>query len=303
MKVFYTLQKRMPKDRKPTVLTVGNFDGIHLGHQKMIKKIVQEAKKHSHQSAIITFVNHPAQVIRPHKCPLRITPNDFRIQLFEALGIDELYILEFSTEFSGQSTSHFLEHLSESLKIERILMGHDAAIGKNREGDFPHMKKLGESLHFIVDEFPPVLYNEEIVSSTRVRKAIAEGDFSLARHLLGRPYSIYGKVVTGKGRGKTIGFPTANMDVTGLCLPPLGVYAVDVKIGKESYRGIANLGYAPTLKNSDHVSLEVHLFDFQQSLYDQSIEVVFKKFIRPEMKFSSVEALIEQIQKDVLKTQ
>lgn len=299
MNVFDSLQKRKPKDRKPTVLTVGNFDGLHLGHQALIKKITHDAHKHHLQSAIITFINHPAQVVRPHKCPLKITPNDYRIVLFKSMGIDELYMLEFSTELSGQTTLHFLEHLSESLHINKIVMGHDAAIGKNREGDFAHMVKLGEKLHFDVEEFPAVSFEGQIVSSTLVRKAIAEGDFAMVHRLLGRPYSIYGKVVPGEGRGKQIGFPTANVDVTGLCLPPLGVYRVHVKVEGKIYKGIANLGCAPTVKNFGRVELEVHLLDFHKSIYYQTIEVVFEKHIRPEIKFPSVEALIEQIHVDI----
>jgi riboflavin kinase/FMN adenylyltransferase len=301
MNVFYSLQKRKPQDRKKTFLTVGNFDGLHLGHQALIKKMVAEAKRASAHSAVITFVNHPAQVIRPQHCPLRITPNAQRIRLFEALGVDELYMLEFSTEFSGQTTVDFLNHLSESLHINKILMGHDAAIGKNREGDFAHMVRLGEKLHFTVEEFPAVAEDGKIVSSTLIRKAIAEGNLGAASHLLGRAYSIEGKVVPGEGNGKQIGFPTANIDVSGLCVPPVGVYGVSVRIDGEGklHKGIANLGCAPTVKNFASLLLEVHLFDWNKSLYYQTIEVIFERFLRPEMKFPSVEALVEQIKKDI----
>ncbi len=299
MNVYYSLQKRKPQDRKNTILTVGNFDGLHLGHQALIRKIVKEAKQDEMQSAVITFVNHPAQVIRPQSCPLRITPNSQRIRLFESLGLDELYMPEFSTEFSGQTTTDFIKHLSESLHISKILMGHDAAIGKNREGDFPHMKKLGEKLNFAVEEFPAVVEEGKIVSSTRIRKAIAEGNLMLAKSLLGRPYSIEGKVVHGDGKGKQIGFPTANIDVAGLCVPPLGVYGVSVRIDEKLYKGIAYLGFAPTVKNFGSLWLEVHIFDWNKSLYYQTIEVIFEQYLRPDQKFPTVEALIEQIHADI----
>lgn len=301
MNVFYSLQKKKLQDRKKTILTVGNFDGLHLGHQALIKKMVAEARRASMHSAVITFVNHPAQVIRPQHCPLRITPNAQRIHLFEALGVDELYMLEFSTEFSGQTTLDFVNHLSESLHINKILMGHDAAIGKNREGDFAHMKRLGEKFHFDVEEFPAVIEDGKIVSSTLIRKAIAEGNLDFASHLLGRAYSIEGKVIPGEGNGKQIGFPTANIEVSGLCVPPMGVYGVSVRIGGKLHKGIANLGCAPTVKNFGSLLLEVHLFDWNKSLYYQTIEVIFEKFLRPEIKFPSVEALIEQIRADISK--
>lgn len=299
MNVFYALDKRKPKDRKPTVLTVGNFDGIHLGHQALVHKIIKDSQIHSTHPAIITFLNHPAQVIRPHHCPLKITTNDHRIELFKKLGVEDLYMLEFSTELSGQTTLHFLQHLSETIHITKVLMGHDAAIGKNREGDFAHMKKLGEKLHFDVEEFPAVLFEGKIISSTFVREAIKRGDFALVKHLLGRPYSIYGKVISGEGQGSKIGFPTANIEVSGLCLPPQGVYSVSVIIAEKLFKGIANLGTAPTVKNFGQLMLEVHLFDVGSSLYNSSLEVIFEKFIRPEQKFTSIDALKEQIQKDI----
>lgn len=299
MNVFYSLQKRKSIDRKHTVLTVGNFDGIHLGHQALVKQIVQDSKALSQHPAIITFVNHPAQVIRPHKCPLKISTNQHRIELFRSLGVEDLYMLEFSTELSGQTTLHFIEHLSESLHISKILMGHDAAIGKNREGDFPHMQMLGAKLQFAVEEFPAVKIDDKIISSTLVREAITQGNFPFVTKLLGRPYSIYGNVISGSGQGAKLGFPTANVDVTGLCLPPQGVYGVTVKIYDHVFQGIANLGIAPTLKNSAKVTLEVHLFDNHQDLYNVPIEVVFDKYIRPEQTFSSLEALKEQIRKDI----
>lgn len=300
MNVFYSLQKRNPNDRRETVLAVGNFDGIHLGHQAMIRKIVQDAEKNSLHSAIVTFINHPAQVIRPDKCPLKITSNEFRIELFQKLGLDELYLLEFSHEFSGQTTLDFLRNLSESLHIRKIIMGHDAAIGKNREGDFAHVQKMGEKLHFAVEEFHAITLNGSIISSTAIRKLIAEGKLKEAGALLGRDYSIFGKVISGEGKGKLLGYPTANLDVTGLCLPPLGVYKVTVHFDGKSHKGVANLGRAPTVRNFGKLSLEVHLLDFQGVLYGKSVEVVFHRFIRPEIKFASVEALIDQIQQDIL---
>ncbi len=297
MKIHYSLEPKA--DRKNSILTVGNFDGIHLGHQAMIKQIVKEAHQLHARSTIITFINHPAQVIRPHQCPLRITSNEQRIHLFKSLGLDDLYLLEFSEAFAGQTTLQFLEKLSETIIIKKIILGHDAAIGKSREGDLPHLIKLGKQLHFEVEDFPAISKESRVVSSTLVRQAINAGDFRLVSNYLGRPYSIYGKVIRGEGKGTTIGFPTANLNVNGLCLPPQGVYAVRVKVGEELFFGIANLGKAPTIKNSKDVKLEAHLFDYHENLYNTSIEVIFGEFIRPEIKFPSVEALKNQIKADI----
>lgn len=298
MKVHYFLESKA--DRKKSILTVGNFDGIHLGHQALIRQIVNEAKTDGSDAVIITFLNHPAQVIRPHHCPLRITTNEQRIELFNELGVDELYLLEFTESFAEQTTWQFLETLSKSMIIHKIILGHDAAIGKHREGDFLHLSKLGKEHGFTVEEFGAITEHGKVVSSTLVRKAIQSGELDVAHEYLGRPYSIYGKVMRGKGRGKTIGFPTANLDVKGLCLPPQGVYAVKVKIGAEVFQGIANLGNAPTLYSGEEVKLEVHVFDYSKDLYDSPIEVIFGQFIRPEIKFPTVAALKQQIAKDII---
>ena len=298
MKIHYSLESQA--NRKKSDITVGNFDGIHLGHQALIAKIVAEARLADAEAVIITFVNHPAQVIRPHHCPLRITSNAQRIELFSKLGVGTLYLLEFSESFAGQTTRHFLENLTHSMVISKIVLGYDAAIGKNREGDFLHLSKLGKELHFTVEEFAPISEENAVVSSTLIRQAISLGDLEAAHKYLGRPYSVYGNVVAGQGRGKTIGFPTANLDVEGLCLPPEGVYAVTVKVGGHIHKGIANLGKAPTVSTKGEVRLEVHLFDYDGNLYDYPLEVIFGRFIRSEIKFENVEALKKQIALDIV---
>jgi riboflavin kinase/FMN adenylyltransferase len=272
---------------------------MHLGHQMLLKKLASEAKKENKASVVISYTNHPAEVLRPQTPICRICTLEQKTQLIEKLNIDLLVLLTFDKEFAAQSAEEFLTKLQTSIPYSQLILGWDATLGKDREGSKDTVKKLATQYHFKVDYLDQLLTDQKPVSSTEIRKNLAQGHLKEIEHLLGRKYSILSKVFKGEGKGKKLGFPTANLDVRGLCLPPLGVYAVDALIDGKSYKAIANLGVAPTMRQDSTPILEVHVFDFEKDLYDQSIEVIFKSFIRPEKKFTGPDELRAQIAKDI----
>lgn len=284
---------------KPLILTIGNFDGVHLGHQHLLQQVVSLAKKEQTRSAAITFKNLPMELFFPERPVTRLCTLNQKIELFNSLGIDTLILLEFTAQFANQTAESFLKTLFDSAPFSHLILGHDARFGKGREGDPTRVQKIARDLGFTVEYIPPLLINGTIVSSRQIRQEIQAGNLELVRQMLGRPYAIQSHVAKGSGTGKKIGFPTANVKVENLCLPPLGVWVVEVKIGADTHHGIANLGFAPTVRNDETPLLEVHLLDHNQLLYGQEIEIAFLKFLRPEQKFSSLEALTGQIGRDV----
>lgn len=298
MKIIKQLPLKSPLDR-PAIITIGNFDGMHLGHQMLLKRLANEAKKENKASVVISYTNHPAEVLRPHIPICRICTLEQKTQLIEKLNIDLLVLLTFDKEFAAQSAEEFLTRLQTSIPYSQLILGWDATLGKDREGSKDTVRKLATQYHFKVDYLDQLLTDHKPVSSTEIRKNLTQGNLKEIEHLLGRKYSILSKVFKGEGKGKKLGFPTANLDVRGLCLPPLGVYAVDALMNDKSYKAIANLGVAPTMRQDSTPILEVHIFDFEEDLYDQSIEVIFKSFIRPEKKFSTPDELRTQIAKDI----
>lgn len=283
----------------PGVITIGNFDGLHKGHQKLIEFAHQIAKDNFQMLALVTFSNHPTAVLAPEKEVKQIITQEHKIALLEKMGIDVLYILPFTREFSEQTPEEFLENLSSAFPFSSLILGYDASFGKNKEGTKERVREIAAEKHFNLQYVDPLLVNNKPISSRDIRQLIESGKFEEASDLLGRPYSIYGHVLKGHSKGKTLGFPTANIEVRGLCLPPTGVYSVDVVIDGKKHLAIANLGIAPTLKKESHPVLEVHLINETMSLYDKHIEVIFKQFIRPEMVFNNVDELRAQIQQDI----
>ena len=282
---------------KPVCLTIGNFDGFHLGHQFVIDTLIREAKKNNALSAVITFDDHPSKVLRPQNKVLHLFTLPQKISLLDQAKVDILIILNFTQEFSQQAPEEFLDSLQNAIPFDTLVLGHDARIGKGREGNHAHIQAFAK--HFNILSLEPYTLDHTIISSSLIRTLIQKGDLLQAAKFLGRPYSLQGTVIKGQGKGRIIGFPTANLAVEGLCLPPYGVYAVEVSCHGSSYKAIANLGIAPTVRQDLTPLLEIHLLGEQIDLYGKDITVRFKAFIRPEKRFASLEALKAQIHSDI----
>lgn len=284
--------------KKGLILTIGFFDGVHLGHVHVLNTIQNLAGPESCK-CIITFKNHPSEILRPNQITPLLCTLEHKLNLLRSFSIDHLFLLDFSNKLANQTAENFIYDILQYIPFTHLVLGHDATLGKNREGTKENMLMLAKKHGFELVYLPEYRLENQPISSTRIRKIIQEGKLKEAEVLLGRPYSIYGEVVSGIGKGSSIGFPTANINVDKLCLPPRGVYSVKVIFKNKTLQGIANLGIAPTIKNALTPTLEVHLPSWSGDLYGQFIEVIFEKFIRPEKKFSSVEELKIQIKNDI----
>jgi riboflavin kinase / FMN adenylyltransferase len=262
-----------------------------LGHQAVLKRLKASAP----HTVVFTFSNHPSEVLQGISTPLLTTPHH-RLVLLEKMGIDQVIMTRFTTDFASQMASSFLTNLRTQIPFTHLILGHDAIIGHDRNRD---LRPLSSLLGFLLEYLPPVTYPTEIISSSVIRRALQLGELTRVSALLGRPYSIMAPVQPGKGRGKELGFPTANLSVAGLALPPFGVYAVKAVIGDITYPAVANLGYAPTLHDNRLPRLEVHLMNQSGNLYGTQLEVCFHTYIRPEKKFSSLALLRIQIEHDI----
>ncbi len=283
----------------PLVMTIGNFDGIHPGHQRVIHQTVSQARSIHGRSVVLTFSNHPSEIL-PGKSPvLPICTPLHKIALLEQLEVDYLIQIPFTLEFSQQTAEEFILSLRKSVPFKHLILGYDARFGKNRSGDRETIKQLSSSEGFSTEYLEKVEIHGRTVSSSNIRLAIIDGNFNEVENLLGRPYSILSTVIKGKQIGRKLGYPTANIDVANLCLPPLGVYAVYLKFDQKMFPGVANLGIAPTLKNSQSPTFEVFLFDHVSDLHGKSVELFPLKFLRNEVHFPSVNALQEQIRSDI----
>lgn len=275
-------------------LTIGNFDGVHLGHQALLRRLKQACEKR----CVVTFSTHPSVVL--HQSPISyLTTLSHRLSLFEKMGIDETFLIPFSKEFSKLDSKTFLTTLKNNIPFTHLILGHDAVIGHDRNHD---LYDLSHALNFTLEYLEPVQIDGKIVSSSEIRKCIQLGNLEQAGIFLGRPYSIFASVGAGQGKGKKLGFHTANLPVEELALPPFGVYAVEVKLHQEKLPAVANLGHAPTLHMNRPPCLEVHLIDEQRNLYGEELEVFFLKYLRQEKRFENPEALKLQIEKDIKAT-
>jgi riboflavin kinase / FMN adenylyltransferase len=290
MKIFNSFSE-FPAVKSPLAITIGNFDGVHLGHQALLNRL----KQVSEHATIITFSNHPSTVL--YKTAITyLTTLKHRLALFEKLGIENTILIPFSEDFSKQTAKAFLFELKKYIPFSHIILGHDAVIGHDRVAD---LKCLAEELSFSIEYLEPFHFQGKIVSSSEIRKCIQTGNLQEAALLLNRPYSIFATVQRGANKGGALGFHTANLSVEELTLPPLGVWSVAVKIGQEVIPAVANLGHAPTLHVGRPPCLEVHLIDDFRNLYGQELEVFFKRYLRAEKRFETIEALKAQIQKDI----
>lgn len=284
----------------PVVLAVGTFDGLHLGHQALIRRTMDEASRVGGTAVVLTFDRHPAALLRPEKAPKLLTRNDGKIALLEGMGLQGLLMLEFTPELAGVPARDFIASLvSTASPLRTVCVGGEWSFGKGGEGNVALLKELGAEHHFSVIQIDPVMSGDSPVSSTRIRAAIASGNLTEAASCLGRSFLLSGTVVSGAGLGSKIGFPTANLDVPGMQLPPDGVYAVKVSSGESTWNGVANIGVRPTVGASGAPrSVEVHLFDHSGDLVGKELSVEFVRLLRGERKFPDLDALAAQIAAD-----
>ena len=280
-------------------MSIGNFDGVHLGHQIIFRRVAEIAREHDGTAIVFTFEPHPLKIIAPEKVPPLLTSFRKKMELIEQCGIDQVICADFNQNFADQQPRDFAQNiLVGKIGVKEIVVGYDYAFGRGREGTVAYLKKMGDEFHFQVHVIDPVEFNEQRVSSSLVRDLIEEGDVVRARDFLGRAYSIQGPVVHGHKTGRGIGFPTANIDTSKVQIPATGVYAVYVTSEGQVYPGVVNIGFNPTF-NRDRLSVEVHIFDFGKTIYGSEIEVAFIDRIRGEIQFKSAEELVAQIQEDI----
>ena len=278
-------------EQPPCVITIGNFDGIHLGHQALIKEVKKRASNLELQSAVMTFEPNPKDFFSPNNIQTRISSLREKIEFFYKIGFDRVHIVKFNQKFSQLSKEAFIKILVKNLKVKEIVVGEDFCFGKGREGS---LKDLSDN-DIKMNIQNKVIMNSNRVSSTLIRQFLAHDNLEEANQFIGRPYSISGKVIHGEKRGREIGFPTANIHMKHNRPPLSGVFAVK----SDQYFGVANLGFRPTFEGDKKLHLEVHFLNFSSDLYGQHISIDFLKKLRGEIKFSSVEKLKEQIVEDI----
>jgi riboflavin kinase/FMN adenylyltransferase len=284
-------------------LTIGSFDGVHLGHQAIINKITDGAHSEGVPAVVVTFHPHPAAVLRGRHGRYYLTTPEERAALLGEAGVDVVITHPFNLEISNLSAHDFMQRLQNHLGIKHLCIGHDFALGRQREGDLPSLVRLGEDFGYSVEAIPPVELDGQVVSSSRIRTALEAGDLETANRLSGRPFRLDGKVMHGDGRGKRIGIPTANLSFWEQhVLPKPGVYACTVKLNGRSYPAVTNVGYRPTFEGQPaNPQVEAHLLDFDGDLYQQQLQLAFLSRLRDEQRFQNVEALVSQIHKDIQK--
>ena len=290
------------KDVANSIVTIGTFDGVHLGHQKIIKRLVDLKQKQGGETILFTFDPHPRKVLFPEQTDLKlITTTKEKCELLKQFGIDHVLVYPFTKEFSKM---HAIEYISDiiakGLKTKTLVIGYDHHFGSNREGNIDTLRELSSTYNFNVEEIPAQEINQLNVSSTRIRKAIEEGDVKTANEFLGYSFFVTGVVVKGKQLGRTIGYPTANIYVEDAdkLIPKIGVYAVNVILNGIHYKGMLNVGVNPTTDTDNKIKIEVNIFDFDADIYGHDIKVEFVKWIRNEEKFANLEELKEALAND-----
>lgn len=280
-------------------LTIGNFDGVHLAHQKLLARVRERAKILNVVSLAVTFEPHPRRVLLGKNDPPRLTTPEVKLELIADSGIEACLVLPFTRAFAALSAEEFVRDcLVRDLGLRELIVGHDWAFGKGRAGGYETLAALGREMGFAVERLGPVLVGDAVVSSTRIRDMLLAGDVWDARELLGRFHKVRGTVIHGADRGgKLLGFPTANIDSTDQLLPKTGVYAVWISKGEQTWAGVANIGTNPTF-GGDRLSVEAHIFDYSGDLYDKTVDLHFVQRLRSEKKFSGVEELKARIADD-----
>ncbi|KGL60088.1 MULTISPECIES: bifunctional riboflavin kinase/FAD synthetase [unclassified Polaribacter] len=298
MKIVQNTSNFSVKDE--TYVTIGTFDGVHFGHQKIIEKLVKEAKKANKKSVVLTFFPHPRMVLQKDASLKLLNTIEERATLLEKTDLDYLIIHPFSKDFSRMSALEFVRDiLVKQLNISKLIIGYDHHFGKNREGNITQLSEYSHLYGFKVEEIPAQDIDSVSVSSTKVRRALAAGNLKTANHYLGYNFMLTGTVVNGKKLGGKIGYPTANIDVkeTYKLIPKTGVYVVKSSIGRKTVFGMMNIGNRPTI-NGNHQTIEIHFFDFNKDLYHKNLTIELLYFLRDEQKFDTIEFLVHQLKKD-----
>lgn len=283
------------------VLTIGTFDGVHLGHRRIFEEVIAEAGRIGGESMVITFEPHPRLVLQPQEPVKILTPLPDKLELIQASGIQHVSVTAFTQDFSRMSAAEYVEeYLLAQFQPACIVIGYDHHFGHDRTGNIELLRKYSEQYGFSIHEIPAELIRDAAISSTRIRKAIGGGDVVAAAQMLGRPYSLRGRVVAGDRIGRTIGFPTANIEATdsSQLIPGQGVYAVRILIDGNSYGAMLSIGTRPTVTDSGVQTIEACLFDFSDDIYDRELQVQFIQYMREELKFDGLEALKEAIKQD-----
>ena len=299
MAIFYNTD-RLP-DFKNAVVTIGTFDGVHLGHKVILDQVVNYAKALGGESIVLTFEPHPRKLLFP-KQPLKIiTPLEQKLELITGAGIQHVIVVQFTKAFADLSADAYInDFLVSQIKAKHIIIGYDHRFGNDRKGDINLLKEYAGQCNYTIHEIPAQLIDNAAVSSTKIRNSLLAGSVAEANAMLGRPYSFIGNVVHGTQLGRTIGYPTANMKPIAdeQLITSEGVYAIQAKWNKQILNGMLNIGYRPTVTNEMRLKIEAHLFNFSENIYNQTLEITFIKRLRDEEKFPSIDALKEQLGKD-----
>ena len=286
--------------QQPTVLTIGTFDGVHLGHQKIVERVVTIARQEGLLATVFTFFPHPRMVVQHDKGLKLIHTSEEKKQLLQQLGVDLLVVQPFNEAFAQLSAEEFVSTiLVQRLNVKKVIIGYDHRFGRNRTANIDDMRLFGEKYGFAVEEISVQEVDEVSVSSTKIREALNKGDVTTAEHYLGTPYSLTGRVVHGLKLGRTLGYPTANIQVTKdyKLIPKDGVYVVYTYIGGQKIYGMMSIGKNPTIEGKG-ASIEVYFFDFNGDLYDQKLTIEFVQYLREEQKFATIDLLKKQLQDD-----
>ena len=286
-------------------LTIGAFDGVHRGHQEIIKLLIEGSQNDGVQSVVLTFHPHPSYILRGRSGPYYLTSPEEKALLLVELGVDFVVTQPFTKHTAITSARQFMEHVVHKLHPKHLLIGHDFALGRERQGNGAELQLIGEKLGYKLSVMEPIKNDTEIISSSRIRQALAMGDVSSAERMLGRPFYITGRVIPGDGRGKTLGIPTANLAIwKERAIPKSGVYACRATVSDKTFNAVVNIGFRPTFDNtatSQHV--EAHILNFNDHIYGDIVRLDFIQKIRDEKRFPGVEALIDQIHQDIEVTQ
>ena len=300
MNIIHAANELEPGSRRVCV-AIGMFDGVHLGHQQVIRQTIEDARQHEGIAVAITFDCHPNSVVAPERNPPLIYSLSQRLRVIESLGIDVALSIHFDQAFSEISGEQFIRALARDFRtLHSLCVGSAFTFGHRRSGNVELLKRLGKELHFMVHGLASVSLDGKVVSSTRIREAIRDGNLDAASQMLGRTYALAGRVIRGDQLGRQLGFPTANLEFAGLVVPPNGVYAAHALFGGRQHRAVVNIGLRPTLQNpARQLQIEVHLLDFSGDLYDQELGIAFVGKLRGEHRFPSLEALRKQIERDI----
>ncbi len=300
MSVFYNISELSQVTN--SIVTIGTFDGVHLGHQKIIKRLVELKQKQGGEIVLFTFDPHPRKILFPEQKDLKlITTTEEKCDILKQFGVDHVLVYPFTTEFSKMQAQDYISNIIvKGLKTKTLVIGYDHRFGSNREGSIDTLKQFAPIYHFDLEEIPAQEINQLNVSSTRIRKAIEDGDIQTANDFLGYTFFITGEVIKGKQLGRTIGYPTANIfiDNADKLIPKIGVYAVNVVLKGVTYKGMLNVGTNPTTDFDNKIKIEVNIFDFDADIYGDTLKVEFVKWIRNEEKFANLDELKQALAND-----